>query len=265
MTRLTWNVAGERLFEVGVDRGVLYVDGLSGVAWHGLVSVEEASSGGDLGVSYFDGQAYRNRVSPEKFAGTITAFMSPKEFDLCDGNAGLPNGLMVTRQRRKSFGLSYRTLLGNDVDGLDLGYKLHLIYNAVAIPSETTYTSMGSDSDPTTLSWDIVTRPAEIPGFRNSAHLVIDSTEASAEVLAELEKRIYGDQDYLPYLPTPQEVYELFDNYDGFSISLSPDGIYTITSIDDSKIVNLDAVTFRLTGTEDEIIPMPDNHYTIYS
>ena len=209
MTRITWGGYDERVYEAGVDRGVLYVPALAGVAWNGLTSVSENPIGGEAKPYYIDGIKYLNISSAEEFAATINALSSPSQFGPCDGTRGIHNGLFVTQQPRISFGLSYRTKIGSDA-GRDRGYKIHLVYNAMAAPSQRPFRSLGSTTDPAAFSWDITTKPPSITGYKPTAHLVIDSRTTSIEVLAEIEDLLYGAEGEDPTLPTPNEIIAIF-------------------------------------------------------
>lgn len=210
MARLVWGSVGERFYEAGADRGVLYVGSAAGVAWNGLTSVKESPSGGDPQPYYIDGYKYINIAAAEEFEATLEAFSSPKEFAPCDGTGQIANGLFITQQPRQQFNLSYRTRVGNDVAGTDLGYKLHLIYNALAAPSSRDNNSIGDKPDPNKLSWDITVRPPRLTGYKPSAHLVIDSRTALSADLTALETILYG-QDFIdPRFPTQAEVITLF-------------------------------------------------------
>jgi hypothetical protein len=206
MTKLAWDGPGERFFEMGVDRGVLYVQSNNGKAWSGLISVSESPSGGEAKPYYFEGQKYLNVSANEEYAATITSFYPPEEFLTCDGVVKLQNGLLVPHQPRKPFGLSYRTRIGNDVSGTDLGYKIHLVYNALAAPSSRPNETMGSSADPSNFSWAITTRPPAITGYRPTAHLVVDTRYTDPEVLAELEELLYGTEESFATIPTPDEL-----------------------------------------------------------
>jgi hypothetical protein len=210
MARLTWGAAGERFFNLGVDRGVLYVGIDPGVAWPGLISVSESPTGGDPKPFYMDGQKYLNLSSAEEFAATITAFSRPLEFGPCDGTVPIQNGLFITQQPRKSFGFSYRTMIGNDVDGPDHAYKIHLVYNALAAPAEYNYTTVTDTPDPIQLSWGITTMPPPITGFRPTAHFVVESRYTDPGVLSDLEDILYGNEVSAASLPTVAELIALF-------------------------------------------------------
>lgn len=212
MPKLTWDQVGERLYETGVDRGVLYPQGSSGtygtgVAWNGLVSVTESPTGAEPSPQYADNIKYLNLVSAEEFGFSIEAFMSPAEFDVCDGSAELAQGALITQQTRKPFGFSYRTKIGNDTEGVDHGYKIHLVYGAMASPSDKTRSTVNESPEAVTLSWECTTTPVEVAGFKPTAHVIINSTLTDPTKLEKLEKKLYGDDDTgTPTLPLPGEV-----------------------------------------------------------
>lgn len=210
MTRLVWGVLGERFYEIGIDRGVLYVNENPGVAWSGLISVSESPTGGDAKAFYIDGFKYLNIASAEEFEATLEAFSSPPEFAPCDGVSSIQNGLFATQQPRRPFNLSYRTRVGNGVDGDQHGYKIHLVYNALAAPSQLTHSSMGESVDPTTHSWAITTLPPAATGIRPTAHFVIDSRSTSPELLTTVEDILYGNESVSARLPSVEELMDLF-------------------------------------------------------
>lgn len=218
MSRVEWNKPGERFFEAGVDRGVLYPRSGQGVAWNGLVSVSEDSSGGEVDSSYYDGVKYLDIVSYEDFEATLEAYSAPAEFGPCDGQKVLSPGLFVTQQRRQSFGLCYRTLIGNDLVGTDYGYKLHIVYNCTAGPSGRSNKTIGQNPDVGTRSWAISTVPPPASNFRPTAHLVVDSTLVDPYLLEELETALYGrdatdELEELPArLPTVSEIILILSN-----------------------------------------------------
>jgi hypothetical protein len=213
MTRLEWDTVGERVFEAGVDHGVLYVDGYDGVAWHGLTSVSESPSGAELAEFYIDGIKYHQYLSAEEFVATIEAFTYPDEFAICDGTRPAGNGLFMTQQPRKPFGLSYRSKIGNDVRGLDHGYKIHLIYNALAAPSSRQRSSLGENVEPMTFSWNISTKPPTFIGYKPTAHMVIDSLETPSDLMQDITSILYGDVGAPPRLPSVPELISIFNSY----------------------------------------------------
>lgn len=210
MPRLTWDAYGTRFFESGVDRGVLYTTDDPGVSWSGLVSVAESPSGGESRAFYQEGIKYLNIAAAEEYEATINALSAPREFDPCDGTVHIQNGLYVTQQRRQPFSFSYRTMIGNDADGADHAYKIHLVYNALAAPSQATRNSRGSTADPSVFSWSVTTLPPPITGYRRTSHLVIDSRYADPTILSDFEDVIYGTEADFPSLPLPNDVIELF-------------------------------------------------------
>lgn len=210
MSRLSWGGFGERVYEAGLERGVLYVPTQPGVAWNGLVSVAENPSGGDAQAYYLDGIKYLNLSAAEEYEAVLTALSSPAQFGACDGTVSIHNGLFATQQPRSSFGFCYRTDLGNDSRGIDFGYKLHLIYNALAAPSQRPNRSLGGNSDPALFSWAITTKPPSISGLKPTAHLVIDSRTTDPDILADVEDLLYGTVDDPPTLPTPDELIAIF-------------------------------------------------------
>lgn len=211
MSKLVWDSTGDRLYETGVKNGVLYpIDEVGtyskGVAWNGLTAVTESPSGAESNPLYADDIKYLDLRSVEEFGGTIEAYMYPDEFAECDGSAELAAGVKIGQQKRKVFGLCYRTTLGNDVKGDDYGYKLHIVYGAVASPSERGYTTMNDSPEAITMSWEFTTTPVSAKGFRPTAHLEIDSTKANAEKLTALEAILYGADETEARLPLPDEI-----------------------------------------------------------
>lgn len=213
MSKIIWDQTGERIYETGVDRGVLYVqkNGTygAGVPWNGLTAVTESPSGAEANPIYADNIKYLNLVSAEDFGATVEAYTYPEEFGECDGSASIATGVTIGQQKRNIFGLCYRTLLGNDVDGTDHGYKIHCIYGALAAPSERAYASVNESPEAITFSWELSTTPVNVTGFKPTAHLEIDSTKVSADKLAELEAKLYGSEDEEPTLLLPDQIVAL--------------------------------------------------------
>lgn len=209
MTRLSWDAVGERYYESGVDRGVLYVDG-GGFAWPGLVAVSESPTGGDPTPHYIDGYKYLNVASAEEFEASIEAFSAPSQFAPCDGVNQMYGGLLITQQRRKSFGFAYRTKIGNDTDGLDHAYKIHLVYNALAAPSNRTNTTISETGEATTQSWNITTLAPRLAGYRPTAHFVIDSRTTPEATMVAVENRLYGTEATAPSQPTVTDLLTIF-------------------------------------------------------
>lgn len=216
MTRITWDGTGERRFETGIDHGVLYPVGAAGaystgVPWNGLISVSENPSGAEATPLYADNIKYLNLYSAEEFGATIEAYTYPDEFALCDGSAEPEPGVTIGQQPRKAFGLSYRTLVGDDISGQDAGYKIHLVYGAKAAPSGKTYSTVNDSPEAATFSWEVTTTPVSVTGFKPTATLTIDSTKATPSQMAALENLLYGDDATgTPTLPLPDAVLALF-------------------------------------------------------
>ena len=211
MPRLEWDKVGEKLYETGVDQGVLYVQDETGaypegVAWNGLRSVSESPSGAEPSPLYADNIKYLNLLSTEEFAATIGAYYSPEEFDACDGTATLAKGVTIGQQKRKTFGLCYRTKIGNDVDGDDHGYKIKIIYGALAKPSQKEHQTINNDPSAIELSWEVSTTPVKVTGMKPTATLEIDSTKIDAEKLKALEDVLYGTGENKARLPLPDEI-----------------------------------------------------------
>ena len=214
MSKLVWDKTGERLYETGVKQGVLYpMDEKGtypkGVPWNGLTNVTESPSGAEATALYADDIKYLNLMSNEEFGGTIEAYTYPDEFAECDGSASIATGVYIGQQPRKTFGFCYRTTLGNDVESNAHGYKLHLVYGALASPSEKAYSTINDNPEAVTFSWEFSTTPVNVTGFKPTACLTIDSTKVGAEKLAALEKILYGDdsdESSVARLPLPDEV-----------------------------------------------------------
>lgn len=215
MTALTWDNVGERLYETGVDHGVLYIPDAGGVyslgvAWNGLTTVTESPTGAESNPQYADNLKYLNLISAEEFGGTIEAFTFPDEFGQFDGIATPSPGVVLAQQGRKQFGLCYRTRLGNDLLGTDYGYKLHMIYGAQAAPSEKAYATINDSPEAIAFSWEITTIPVAVTGYKPTALLVVNSSKVLPATLATLETILYGDPGNAPRLPLPNEVVTLF-------------------------------------------------------
>lgn len=209
--KLVWDQTSDRLYETGVKMGVLYPQDAAGtypkgVAWNGLTAVTESPSGAEATALYADDIKYLNLMSAEEFAATVEAYTYPDEFAECDGSASIAKGVSIGQQKRKSFGLCYRTVLGNDVAGNDYGYKIHIIYGAMAAPSEKEYASVNDSPEAITFSWELSTTPVSVKGFKPTASIVIDSTKVDAEKLTALEAILYGSENADARLPLPDEI-----------------------------------------------------------
>lgn len=211
MAKLVWDVSGERLYETGVKQGVLYpiqADSKysKGVVWNGLTAVTETPSGAEATPLYADDIKYLNLVSAEEFGGTIEAYMYPPEFAACDGSKELAQGVYIGQQDRTVFGMSYVTTLGNDTENTNHGYKLHLVYGALASPSEKAYSTINDSPEAVTFSWEFSSTPVNVTGHKPTSLIVIDSTKCDKEKLAALEAALYGSEEKEAYLPLPDEV-----------------------------------------------------------
>lgn len=213
MSKLVWDATSERFYETGVKMGVLYVQEADaypkGVAWNGLTAVTESPSGAEATPLYADDIKYLNLMSNEEFGATIEAYTYPDEFAVCNGELELAGGVSIGQQARKTFGMCYRTVVGNDVDGNDHGYKLHLIYGALAAPSERAYAAINDSPEAITFSWEVSTTPVNVTGFKPTSYLAIDSRKADKAKLEALEAILYGSEASEARLPLPDEIAEL--------------------------------------------------------
>lgn len=211
MAKLVWDETGKRLYETGVKNGVLYPQDSTGaypkgVAWNGLTAVTQSPSGAEATPLYADDMKYLNLYSAEEFGATVEAYTYPDEFAECDGSAELTTGVMIGQQPRKAFGLVYKTVIGNDVKNNKYGYKLHLIYGAMASPSEKAYATINDSPEAITFSWEITTTPVSVTGFEPTAYIEIDSTKADPTKLAKLEEKLFGSVSEEATLPLPDAV-----------------------------------------------------------
>lgn len=273
MTVLKWDQISEKVYETGVDRGVLYIPTNAGVyseghAWNGLISVTESPSGAESNKQYADNQVYLNLTSTEVLEATLEAYTYPNAFAQCDGSFELSPGVFVGQQRRRNFGLAYRSLVGNDVDGTDFGYKLHLVYGALAAPSERAHTTVNDSPEAITFSWSLSTTPVDVPGHKPSATLTIDSTKVDAAKLTELENILYGSAGIDARMPLPEEIMALFagtslevqadaPTYDSVTHQITIPGIVGVTyKIDGAPVTGI------VTITEDTVVTAsPANGY----
>lgn len=217
MPKIVWDNTGERLYETGVRNGVLYpiqTDGTysKGVAWNGLISVTESPSGAEATPLYADDIKYLNLISAEEYGSTIEAYTYPDEFAECDGSASIATGVNIGQQPRKTFGMCYRTVVGNDVENDNYGYKLHLVYGALAAPSEKAFSTINDSPEAITFSWEVSTTPVNVTGFKPTASLTIDSTKVNAAKLAALEAILYGSENEDARLPLPDEIATLMSD-----------------------------------------------------
>lgn len=220
MSKLVWDQIGEHFYETGVDKGVLYpLDSTTasyplGVAWNGLSSISESPSGAEETKIYADNIKYLSLMSAEDYGYTIEAYTYPAEFEQCDGSASIATGVVIGQQTRKTFGLCYRTLLGNDTEAEDYGYKLHLVYGGKASPSEKNHETVNDSPEAITFSWEVNTTPVSLTGYKSTSHVTIDSTKISAAALAALEEILYGSESEDPRLPLPDEIISICETAD---------------------------------------------------
>lgn len=260
MAALTWNSIGERFFNSGVDRGVLFVEGLSGVAWSGLTEVTKNTTGTAPRPYYMDGIKYLNYPTPGELEGSISAFYSPPQFDHCDGSPsdGLP--VKVGQQSRRTFSLAYRTLIGNDVEGARRGYKIHLIYDALAEPSDQTSSSLTNDPEAAPLSWTFSTQAR--PTFERlpTSHLEVTTLTSTPEQIAALEATLYGTPTTNPRMPSPNEVLGMMGENAKLTVVLHGDGTFTVIG-EEGFIHRINSEVYQLASSQ---ISVPSNgHYTI--
>ena len=211
MARIVWDNTGEKIYETGCDRGVLYVSNgeggyKTGVAWNGLTSVTENPTGAESTALYADNIKYLNMLSSEDFGATIEAYTYPDEFMECDGSASVTPGVVIGQQNRTTFAMCYRTLKGNDVAGTALGYKIHIIFNATASPSSKAYSTVNESPEAMTFSWEVSTTPVPVEGYKPTASIVIDSTKVDRAKLSQLEEKLYGGSATEPTLPAIAEI-----------------------------------------------------------
>jgi len=267
MTRLTWGQHSSRIFEAGIDRGVFYPQSGPGIAWNGLVSVKESVDDATQTLTYFDGDAVWNQITLGTFQATLSAITYPIEFEPYDGYSSH----LAFGQPRKTFGFCYRTLVGDAVDGLSKGYKLHLVYNALASPSEVHHVSITGDTTISAFGWDISTVPVNVDGVmpldgggvRPSAHIVIDSTVVNAGVMAAVEDLLYGNSEGgQPVMPTPRQLLDLFEPFALFRITDHGDGTFTASGPDDAVFMT-SATEFQMSWPS--IVMISDDTYVASS
>lgn len=254
MTAITWDNVGERIFEAGIDHGVLYLPNnlgeyTSGFAWNGLTTVTESPSGAEPQPQYADNMKYVVLYSYEEFSGTIEAFTYPDEFSECDGTAVPQAGIAIGQQPRRMFGCSYRTLIGNDIEGVEHGFKIHLIYGATASPSEKARTTINDSPEALNFSWDFTTTPVPVEGMKPTSYITIDSTQVDATALGQLMTVLYGTVGVDPVLPTPDEVLAFFS---GTVTAVTP----TVPTYDSgTDIITIPTVTGVEYLIDDVVVP----------
>ena len=264
MSRLSWEESGSRFYEYGVDRGVVFLDESSEV-WNGLISVEEAPDGGEITPLYLDGLNYCNIESLEAFRANVSAFTIPHIITECSGIGTAYRGLKVHNQPKKTFNFSYRTMVGNDVDG-ELGYKIHLVYNAMVVNSSRTNTTKGDSTEPIEYSWEIFTRPTGFYGFMPASHLVISSIDTPADTLSVIEDLLYGTDLGVPKFPTLDEVISAYDNSSSVTLRVTDlgDGSFTVEG-PDSVVVLADDNSFTIDWPSVTVNPRGTGEYKVES
>lgn len=250
MTQLQWDQVGDRLYEAGVDRGVLYVPNGPGVSWNGLISVNEKTIGNELAPVFYEGVKIAEAMSPGDYAGSLRAYTYPDEFMLFEGTIDAGNGLYLGNQRPERFGLSYRTKMGNDVDGLDHSYKIHVLYNLLAIPAEKTYqTTQGVEA--MSFEWAITAIPEIVPGYRPTAHLIFDTRYMDPQFISDIEDTLYGTESTPPTLPPISTlvsfsagwvIIRITDNFDGTWTATGPDELFSMLDEETFQIIQANAV-----------------------
>lgn len=249
MARLIWDSPETRLYETGLDQGVLYLNNSYGIPWNGLTAVNETPDGGAVTSYYLDGVKYLNTIGGEDFKATVEAYTYPKEFEACQGMQPIQQGLIGTAQPRIPFGLSYRTKVGSAIDS-DLGYKIHIVYNAMIAPSNRNNVTITDKIDANTFSWDVVATPVYIPGHKPTAHLIVDSRYADPDILDQLEGLLYGSDTLPSHLPSIQNLIDMIvengtinitDNGDGTWTAIGPNEYFTVNEDGSFQILEANA------------------------
>lgn len=259
-TTIIWDEVGSRTYESGIDRGVIYPANGVGVPWNGITSVSEKLEGNETTALYFEGVKYAEEVVPGEYAATISAYTYPDELVEFEGNLEVGNGLFVTGQRPKRFGLSYRTKIGNDEDGDNAGYKIHVVYNLLAVPSSRNYSSINNSTSPLEFQWDVTAIPSEIPGYRPTAHLIFDSRKIEANLFADLEATLYGDGSTDATLPAASTLAGFISSWVVIRIIDNQDGTWTAEA-EGNYIEMVDATTYKINNANTKTLDV--NSYSI--
>lgn len=257
MAKLVWDKPNERFFEAGVDKGVFYSENGTGYAWNGLVSINETSSDPNFEGKYVDGQKYTIQRSETDYEAELTAFTYPDEFEEYDGLVEV-----LTNQGRKSFGLSYRTFIGSATQEGFQHYKIHLVYNALAFPSDKSFKTIDANVDLEPFSWNLFTRPVVFEGYKPTAHLIVDSRYAYSTTLEELENTLYGTEDTQPHLPSPEELFDIFERNAILRIINHGDGTWTAIGPDEA-VRMIDSTTFEISWPS--VVYIDEETYTVKS
>lgn len=251
MAVLEWDEVGERIYQAGVDRGVLYLHDGTVVAWNGLIDVEESPGAQELKSFYLDGVKFLENLSPSDFVGKLKAFTYPDEFDTVNGIAHVSPGLSYYEQPPKSFNLSYRTKVGNDIEGEDYGYKIHILYNIVAVPDAIAFTTKSEAVEPITFGWSLTgTPPKQVKKLRPTVHISIDSRTTPPEILKLIESQLYGTKKTAPNLPPITEIGEYFGYRGALLIIDHGDGTWTAIDESDTYVDMIDPTQFEINGAD---------------
>ena len=254
MATLVWDKTGERLYQTGVDHGVLYLHDGTVAVWNGLIDVEEASNA-ELKSFYLDGVKYLENLTPNDFLGKLKAYTYPDEFDTVNGIATVSQGLSYHDQPPKSFNLSYRTRIGNDIEGIEFGYRIHILYNVIAKPDDIAYNTLQeSDIQPIEFGWSLTGTPPKINKFRPTVHISIDSRETPPDILKVLEGQLYGTDTVNPSLPSIQDVAEYFGYLGALIIVDHGDGSWSAIDESDAYITMIDDTTFQIDNADAEYL-----------
>lgn len=262
MAALVWDKTGEHFFETGVSKGVFYDDEGRGVAWNGLTSFEESVSD-QVQAVHFDGLKFNDIVTVGDFAATMKAWTYPDEFLPYEGILEDQKGFFVTTQPRSKFGLSYQTIVGNDLEGVERGYKLHLLYNLTALPAVKSFSTLSLDTEPLEFEWTLTAIPEAIENYRPTAHVILDSRRIDPWLLEDIERIIYGSEDNDPYLPPLKGLATFIRKWDRLIITDNGDGTWTATSPREDQIIMVDGTTFEITA--DTAVYLNPTTYTISS
>lgn len=249
MTALQWDQVGDRRYETGIDRGVLYLPDGTVAPWNGLTGIDSGGSSESESL-YLDGVKFLERYKPGDFQASLKAFTYPDEFNVCLGNVEVHEGLTYHDQTIETFGLSYRTLIGNDVEGTALGYKIHLLYNLIAIPDNSSYSSLNESVSPLEFSWTLKGIPKNILGYKPTVHISIDSTKTDAARMEDVEELLYGTDTDDPRLPDIDEFTYLFHDYNTLYVVDNGDGTWTATDLGEDYITMLDSTTFMISNPD---------------
>lgn len=262
MAALVWDQVGDRLFETGISKGVLYADDGHGVAWNGLTSIED-SIDSEVEPIYFDGTKINDIVTIGDFSATLRAFTYPNEFLPYEGTIEDQTGFYILNQPQSRFSLSYRTEIGDDIEGISSGYKIHILYNLTAIPAQRQYQTLSLDVEPLEFEWSITSVPDEIDRYRPTSHIIFNSREIDPNLLQDIEDILYGDEDSDPYLPPLQGFATFIRKWDRLIITDLGNGIWTAESKIEGIINMLDDTTFEIISDTAEYIDA--DTYTISS